>query len=201
MRYGKRGGLLGKRKRKFPDQNDGRIYKNRERAVLEFTRKIAADPGIEAQDRPLPLRPTARHIGEHRQDRQFIIIIPKNERIVPEKKQAEEDDDKSCCYRADNFRTRGARSGHLKCKTPNVQPQKQTPNAQLPTSNVELRRSVHHLAFLLVGRILAMKIRISSSTSFKDITRFAGKPSFSTRPTSRNHRFVSRSSFRQIRSL
>src|SRR5438034_11785532 len=89
----KRGGLLGKRKRKFPDQNDGRIYKNRERAVLEFTRKIAADPGIGAQDRPLPLRPTARHIGKHRQDRQFIIIIPKNERIVPEKKQAEEDDD------------------------------------------------------------------------------------------------------------
>ena len=93
MRNRKRSGLLGKRKRKFPDQNDGRIYKNRERAVLEFTRKIAADPGIGAQDRPLPLRPTARHIGEHRQDRQFIIIIPKNQRIVPEKKQAEEEDD------------------------------------------------------------------------------------------------------------
>src|SRR6266566_3939733 len=73
MRNRKRSGLLGKRKRKFPDQNDGRIYKNRERAVLEFTRKIAADPGIGAQNRPLPLRPTARHIGEHRQDRQFIV--------------------------------------------------------------------------------------------------------------------------------
>src|SRR5206468_12697115 len=168
---------------------------------MEFICYIAGKPGIEAKDRTLPIRTTASHIREHSHKKQFIIIIQKTERIATEKKQTVKDDDESCCYRADNFRTRGARSGDLKCKTPNVQPQKQTPNAQLPTSNVELRRSVHHLAFLLVGRILAMKIRISSSTSFKDITRFAGKPSFSTRPTSRNHRFVSRSSFRQIRSL
>ncbi len=37
--------------------------------------------------------PTARHIREHRQHRQLIIIIPKNQRIVPEQKQAEEDDE------------------------------------------------------------------------------------------------------------
>ena len=93
MRDGKSGGLLRKRKRKFPNENDRCIYKNREGAVLKFTRKVAADPRIRAQDRPIALRPAARHIGEHRQDRQLIIIIPKNERIMPKKKQAEEYND------------------------------------------------------------------------------------------------------------
>jgi hypothetical protein len=41
----------------------------------------------------MSLRPAARHVGEHGQDRQFVIVIPKNERIVPEKKQAEENND------------------------------------------------------------------------------------------------------------
>jgi hypothetical protein len=39
--------------------------------------------------------PTARDIGEHRQDRQFIIVVPKNERIVPEKDEGECDDEQS----------------------------------------------------------------------------------------------------------
>jgi hypothetical protein len=39
--------------------------------------------------------PTARHIGEHRQDRYFIIVVPKNERIVPKKDQAEENDNQA----------------------------------------------------------------------------------------------------------
>src|SRR5436309_15664888 len=86
----------------------------------------------------MTLRPTTREVGEHRQHRQFIIVIPKNERIVPEQKKTEEDDDKSCRYRARNFRTRGARSGHLTQKTP---------NPQRPTPNVELRGSAYHLAF------------------------------------------------------
>jgi hypothetical protein len=41
----------------------------------------------------MALRPAARHIGEHWQDRQLIIIIPKDEWIVPEKDEAEEEDD------------------------------------------------------------------------------------------------------------
>jgi hypothetical protein len=37
--------------------------------------------------------PTACHIGEHRQDRQFIIVVPKKERIVPKQKEAKCDDE------------------------------------------------------------------------------------------------------------
>jgi hypothetical protein len=76
--------------------------------------------------------PTARHIGEDRQDRQFIIVIPKNERIMPEKDEAEEDNNQTGTDCAENFRTRGAWSGHLRKKTPNV---------QRPTLNIELRRA------------------------------------------------------------
>ena len=39
--------------------------------------------------------PTARHIGENRQDRYFIIVVPKNERIMPEKDQAEGNDNQA----------------------------------------------------------------------------------------------------------
>jgi hypothetical protein len=39
--------------------------------------------------------PTARHVGEHGKNRQFIVVVPKNERIVPEKNEAEEDDEQS----------------------------------------------------------------------------------------------------------
>ncbi len=65
----------------------------RERAVLKFAGEVAADPGVWTQDWPVAFGPTARHIGEHRQNRQFIIVFPKNERIMPEKDQAEADDD------------------------------------------------------------------------------------------------------------
>src|SRR5207237_10834030 len=123
---GKRSCLLRKRQRKFPGQNDGRIYKKGKRAVLKFAGKIAANPRIRTQDRPMSLRPTARHIGEHRQDRQFVIVIPKNRRIVPEKNEAEEDDDQPCRCRTENLRARGTRSGH---------PRKE--NAERPTSNVQ----------------------------------------------------------------
>jgi hypothetical protein len=74
----------------------------------------------------MSLRPTARHIGEHRQDRQFVVVIPKNERIVPEQNEAEEDDDQPRRCRTENLRTRGTRSGH---------PRKE--NAERSTSNVQ----------------------------------------------------------------
>jgi hypothetical protein len=103
VRDGKSGCLLGKRQRKFPDKDDGRIYKNRERAVLKFAGEIAADPRLWAQDWPVAFGPTARHIGEHRQDRYFIIVIPKNERIMPEKDQAEAHDNCSSAERAEKI--------------------------------------------------------------------------------------------------
>ena len=37
--------------------------------------------------------PTERHVGEHRQDGQLIIIIPKSQRIMPEQNDAENDND------------------------------------------------------------------------------------------------------------
>jgi len=77
VRDRKRSRLLWKGERKFPDQNDGRLHENRKRAVLKFTREIAADPGIRTQDWPMTLGPTARHVGEHWQHRQFVIVIPK----------------------------------------------------------------------------------------------------------------------------
>jgi hypothetical protein len=36
--------------------------------------------------------PTTSDVGEDRQDRQFIIVIPENERIVPKQDEAESDD-------------------------------------------------------------------------------------------------------------
>ena len=73
--------------------------------------------------------PAARHVGEHRKNRQFIVVIPKNERIVPEKNEAEEDDEHACARRAKNFRARGARSGH----PTEENAQRSTPNAQCRT--------------------------------------------------------------------
>jgi hypothetical protein len=48
----------------------------------------------------MALAPAAGHVGEHWQDRQFVIIVPKKERIVPEKEQTKEDDDETSDERA-----------------------------------------------------------------------------------------------------
>ena len=66
MRHGKRGGLLRKREREFPDQDDGRVNENRERPVLKFTGEIAADPGVWTEQRQWPsdqLRATSAKTG------------------------------------------------------------------------------------------------------------------------------------------
>src|SRR6266487_4582347 len=78
-----------------------------------------------------------------------------------------------------------------------------TENDQRPTPNVQRRTQRERISFGLLSavRMLATKIRISSSTSLRQTVKFAGVPRFFTRPTSRNQRFVSRSSLRQIRSL
>src|ERR1051325_4429011 len=118
MRDGKRGGLLRESEWKFPDENDSRVYEDRKRAVLKFTGEIAADPGIRTQDRQAAFGPTARDIREHRQDGQFVVVVPKQQRVMPEKDQAEHDDDCAGGNRAENVGSRRARR-HLKQKPPN----------------------------------------------------------------------------------
>lgn len=85
--------MLRKCERKFPDGDDDCVHKNREHSVLKFPGEIAADPRIAAQDWPMAFRPTARHVCEHGQNGQFIVVVPKQERIVPEKNEAKEYDD------------------------------------------------------------------------------------------------------------
>src|SRR5262249_35193877 len=93
MRDRKRSGLLRKRERKLPNQNDGCVNKNRKSSVLKFAGEIVADPRIRAQQRQMAFAPTTRDIREHRQDRQLVIVVPKNERIVPKQKKAKYDND------------------------------------------------------------------------------------------------------------
>src|ERR1700730_17059461 len=100
---GKGGGLLRKGERNFPDQNDGRIDKNRKRPVLKFAGEITADPRVGTEQRKMTLVPTACDIGEHGQDRQFIVVIPKNQRVVPEKEKAKRGDDKAGCDGAEEI--------------------------------------------------------------------------------------------------
>src|SRR4030095_1977516 len=140
----------------------------------------------------MAFRPTARHVCEHGQNRQFIVVVPKQERIVPENNEAEEDDEYSGRECAQKIRTLGARLGHLR---------RQTPDAQRPTPNPKFRGTTHISAFLSAVLTLAAKILISSSISFRHAGRLAGSPSLFKRPTSRSQRSVSRSSFRQTRSL
>ena len=93
MRNRNRSGLLRKCERKFPNQHDDRIYEQRKGAVLKFTCKIAADPRIRTQDGPMTLRPTARHVGQDREHRQLVIVIPKKLRIVPQQDQTKRNDE------------------------------------------------------------------------------------------------------------
>ncbi len=138
MSDGKCGGLLGKAERKFPNQNDGRVNENRKRSILKFAGEIAADPRIRTEQREMTFGPTARDIGKDRQDRQFIIVIPKCERVAPKEEQAKENDNKAGCCSADYIDASGSRR-HLAILTP---------AAQCPTPNLKFRSS----AFLLMGR-------------------------------------------------
>ena len=129
MRDGKRGGLLRKGEREFPNENDGRVYENGKRSVLKFAGEIAADPRVRTEQRQVAFAPAARDVGEDGQDRQLIIVIPEKKRVVPEKEEAEGDDYGSGEGSAKELRTRGARLGHLR---------KKTSNAQRPTLNAQL---------------------------------------------------------------
>src|SRR5947207_4734969 len=90
-----RGGLLRKRQRELPDQNDGRVHKNGKRSVLIYAGETAADPRVRAQQRPFAVRPTAGNVGEDGKDRQLVVVVPKDERIVPEKNEAKESDERA----------------------------------------------------------------------------------------------------------
>ena len=93
MRDRKRGGLLWKRQRKFPNQNNCGVYENGKRSVLKFAGEIAADPRGRAEQRQMAFTPAARDIGEHGQDRQLVIVVPENERIAPEQGETKCDND------------------------------------------------------------------------------------------------------------
>ena len=93
MRNGNSCCLLRKRQRQFPNANNQRINENRENTVLKFARKISADPGVRAKQRELAMVPCPRHIGENRQDGNFVVVVPKNEGIVCKQEDAEGDDD------------------------------------------------------------------------------------------------------------
>src|SRR5262249_44037587 len=103
MRDRKRGGLLRKSQRKLPNQNHGRVYENGKRSVLKFAGQIVADPGVRTEQRQVMFAPTPCDIREHRQDRQFVIVVPKNERIVNEQEQAKANDDRSSDERAEKI--------------------------------------------------------------------------------------------------
>src|SRR4030095_4823693 len=61
----------------------------------------------------MAFRPAARHVGEHRQNRQFIIVVPKDKRIMPEQDEAEGNDEKAGARRAKEM------VGRL-CQTPTL---------------------------------------------------------------------------------
>jgi hypothetical protein len=46
----------------------------------------------------MTFRPTARDISKHRQDGKFVIVVPKEKRIVPKEDEAEGDDDRASAY-------------------------------------------------------------------------------------------------------
>jgi hypothetical protein len=121
VRNGNGSGLLRKRQRQFPNANNQRINENRENTVLKFAREISADPRVRAKQRDLTVVPCPRHIGEDRQDGNFVVVVPKNEGIVREQEDAEGDDDQSGDRRTDYLRTRKSRPRHSAISTPNVQ--------------------------------------------------------------------------------
>ena len=77
----------------FQTQTISRINENRENAVLKFAGEISADPRVRAKQRELAVVPCPRHIGEDRQNGDFVVVVPKNEGIVCEQEDAEGDDD------------------------------------------------------------------------------------------------------------
>src|SRR5688572_27800204 len=117
MRDRKCGGLLRKSENKFPDRDDCCIQKNGEGAVLEFAREISTDPRVGTEERQMPFRPAPRDICEHGKNRDCVIVIPEKEWVVPEQDQAKRNGEATGSERAQDFRTREARSGHLKKKT------------------------------------------------------------------------------------
>ena len=79
---------------------------------MKFAGEISTDPGERAEEWEFAVIPGARHIGENRKDGDFVVVIPKNERVVREEKKGEDDDDQGRRDGAEYFRTRGSRFKH-----------------------------------------------------------------------------------------
>ena len=130
MRDRKRRGLLRKGERQISrSATTARVHKKRERAVLKFTREIAADPRVGTEQREMPFRPAPRDIGENRQNRN---LRNRRSKKGADRARAESGRRRRRCKpateRAAKNRTRGARSGHLR-----------KINAERPTPNVQCR--------------------------------------------------------------
>src|SRR2546430_3259935 len=134
---GKRSCLLRKSQRQFPDTNNQRINENRENAVLKFAGEISTDPGVGTEERKFAMIPCPCHVGEGRQNGDFVVVVPKNARVLREQQGAKPDDNETSNPPADYFRTRGSRPGHSAISTPYAKGRKQTPNAQRPTLNAQ----------------------------------------------------------------
>jgi len=87
--------LLRKSQRQFPNADNQRINENGENTILKFPREISTDPGVGAKERKLAMIPCSRHIGENWQHRDFVIVVPKNERIVREQEKRKNDGERS----------------------------------------------------------------------------------------------------------
>ena len=97
---------------------------------------------------------------------------------------------------------RPALSGSRTGPTLNVRGKhQQTSNTERGTPNGEFVTWPLHSSFFSAVRMLATKILISSSASFRHGLRLTGALSLLSRATRRSHRLVSRSSFKQIFSL
>ena len=138
--------------------------------------------------------PTPRDVRENRQDGKLVVVIPKKEWIVREKEEAKRDHDQSRSDRADYTGTRRPRVEHRAILTPNDERRrKQTPNAQWKTAR-------SHFEFFSAVRMLVKKILISSSASLRIGVIFRDG-SIAALFTSRSHRLVSFSSFKQTFNL
>src|SRR5437870_6027050 len=97
--------LLRKSQRQFPDANNQRINENREEAVLKFAGEISTDPGVGAEEQELAVVPRPCHVGEDRQNGDFVIVVPKEKWIMREQQGARPDDNETSDARLDYFRT------------------------------------------------------------------------------------------------
>ena len=102
MDDGKSSCLLRKSQGKLPNQNNCCVYEDGKCSVLVFAGQIAANPGVGTKQRPMTLTPTSSDIGKHGEDRKLVIVVPEDQRIMPEQEEAECENDETGSDSADD---------------------------------------------------------------------------------------------------